>query len=277
MEVPWFGDRCILCLREDELTLEHIIPESLGGRLTSRFLCRACNSTLGHRLEAAARFDPSVRIAGQRLASSIPNIVKQLEERQRHIGKSEAGLSPGYMRDADFRVFSHKLPDGSLVQPTNEARKSIERMIQKAGHEVPPVQEALRRFNEAPENTRIEVAPGLDIVTWRIDEIQPDFSKSPLMNPLVPLKIAYEFLACHLGTSVYEDAPPLMEIRQTFQCLDTDSGPFELSAFTQQSTGRFMEYASKEIILMRQSRSGYSGGLRFEFTFFVWLLTVRDL
>lgn len=210
------------------MTLEHIIPKSFGGRLTSRFLCQPCNATLGHRLEHAARFDPSIRIAVQRLAPTIPDIAGQLAENQRHIGQSEAGLSPGYMREGDFRVFSRKLPDGSLVQPTNEAKKSVERILRKEGYEIPPVQEALRKFDEAPENMKIEIAPGLQIVKWRIEKIQPDFSERPLMSPLVPFKIAYEFIACHLGAAVYENVPPLIDIRQAFQSLDTDSGPFRI-------------------------------------------------
>lgn len=125
------GDRCILCLQQDALTLEHIIPESLGGRLTSRFLCRKCNSTLGNRLEHAARFDPSIRIAGERLAPDIPELARRLAENQGYIGQSEAGLPPGYIRDGGFRIFSKKLSDGSLVQPTDEARGTIEKILQK--------------------------------------------------------------------------------------------------------------------------------------------------
>ena len=134
-----------------------------------------------------------------RLASNIPELVRGLTENQGYIGESQAGLSPGYIRDRDFRIFSKKLPNGSLVQPTNEARSTIEKILEKEGYDQLPMQDALRKIDEAPENKKVEVAPGLEIVKWRIDKIQPDFNKSPLMNPLVPLKVAYEFIACHLG------------------------------------------------------------------------------
>ena len=217
-----------MCSRQDGLTLEHIIPESLGGRLTSRFLCQICNSTLGNRLEHAARFDPSIRIAGERLASDIPKLARRLAENQRQIGESEAGLSPGYIRDGDFRIFSKKLPDGSLVQPTDEARSTIDTILQREGYGQLPIQDALRRFDEAPENKKIQIAAGLEIAKWRIDRIQPDFNKSPLMNPLVPLKIAYEFVACHVGRAIYEDIPPLADLRRAFVNLDPDTGPFQV-------------------------------------------------
>lgn len=34
------------------------------------------------------------------------------------------------------------------------------------------------------------------------------------MGTVIPLKIAFEFLACHLGTAIYNDLPQLAEIRQ---------------------------------------------------------------
>ena len=222
MEVPWHQDRCILCLNQDELTEEHIIPESLGGCLTSRFLCQKCNSTLGHKIEYAARIDPSIRIAVQQLANDIPELAKKLRENQRHTGESESVLSPGFIRNGGFRIFSKKLQDGSLVQPTDKAKKTIEKILNKSADSTLPIQEALRAFDEAPENKRVKIAPGLEIVKWRIDKIIPDYSNSPLMNPVIPLKIAYEFMACHLGTAIYNDVQPLNDIRQSIKKLNSD-------------------------------------------------------
>lgn len=91
-----------------------------------------------------------------------------------------------------------------------------------------PIQDTLRRLDEAPENKKVEIAPGLEIAKWRIDKIQADFNKSPLMNPLVPLKVAYEFIACHLGGAICEDIPPLVDIRRAFISLNPDTGPFRV-------------------------------------------------
>jgi hypothetical protein len=51
--------RCVLCLREPDrdaeqtwLTDAHVIPESVGGRLSAPFLCRRCNSQIGAEVEA---------------------------------------------------------------------------------------------------------------------------------------------------------------------------------------------------------------------------------
>jgi len=45
--------RCILCLRPSQaLTAEHLFPEAAGGRIMARILCQACNSRLGHYIDA---------------------------------------------------------------------------------------------------------------------------------------------------------------------------------------------------------------------------------
>ncbi len=228
MEIPWYGDRCILCLNQDELTYEHIIPDSLGGCLTSQFLCYKCNSTLGRKIEHAARFDPSIRIAVQQLANAFPELAKKLNENQRHTCESEPGLSPGYIRNGDFRIFSKELPDGSLLQPTDDAKKTVENILKKSGDKGLPIQEVLNAFDKAPENERVEIVPGLEIIKWRIDKISPDYSKSPLMSPLVPLKIAFEFIACHIGSAIYNDVGPLNDIRQALMTCESDADHFRI-------------------------------------------------
>ena len=42
---------CFACKKPQTLTLEHIIPESIGGRLKARLYCKTCNDTFGHALD----------------------------------------------------------------------------------------------------------------------------------------------------------------------------------------------------------------------------------
>lgn len=74
MKVPWFGDRCIICLGNDALSEEHVIPAALGGDLKCDFLCKPCNDLFGSSFEAKARTDPAIRIAVANLRSEIPLI-----------------------------------------------------------------------------------------------------------------------------------------------------------------------------------------------------------
>ncbi len=68
------------------------------------------------------------------------------------------------------------------------------------------------------------LAPGLEAVKWSVKKLQLDLSRSKLMSPLVPLKIGYEFLACHLGCAIYDDAPQMRELRAALRgTLEDDS------------------------------------------------------
>lgn len=42
-----------------------------------------------------------------------------------------------------------------------------------------------------------------------------DLSSAQLMNPLIPAKTAYEFLACHLSSAIYEEVKQLSKIRDS--------------------------------------------------------------
>jgi hypothetical protein len=42
---------CFICREPRKLTLEHIIPQSIGGRLKAKIYCKTCNDTFGHSLD----------------------------------------------------------------------------------------------------------------------------------------------------------------------------------------------------------------------------------
>ena len=44
-------DQCFACKNLKELTIEHIIPQALGGRLKARLYCKDCNDNFGHELD----------------------------------------------------------------------------------------------------------------------------------------------------------------------------------------------------------------------------------
>ena len=150
MRIPWSGKQCIVCLAERDLTEEHIIPASLGGSLTCNFLCKSCNSTLGAKTEAAAKSDPSIRIALQNLQSFFPDLAKRIHEGQEFLSSGPGGKQRGKVRNGQFQIRASVDENGALTQQTKHARNSIEKMLRKAGHANIPIEEALKRFDAAP-------------------------------------------------------------------------------------------------------------------------------
>lgn len=213
MHIEWAGDKCLLCLDPAPLTKEHIIPSSVGGTLTCTFLCKGCNSKVGAYLEAIAKTDPSILLAVRHLQPVIPELARQITEGQAFVSHGPGGKEHGTIRKGKFRTRASTKEDGSIIQPTEQARKSIAKILRKSGEGEIPIEEALRQFDEAPENKRISLGSGLEVVKWTIEQIEPDFRKSVLLSPLVPLKIAFEFIACLLGTAAYNKARQMSELR----------------------------------------------------------------
>lgn len=214
MKIPWPGNQCIFCLMEGALSEEHLIPKSLGGILTSEFVCSSCNSQLGHAVEATVKSDPWVILAAENLSQAIPRLSKRLVGNQPHIGYGGLGPLSGYIRDNEFCVKSQTLNDGSLIQPEGDARRSIAKTLQRYGYGEESIRIAIAKHDRAQEGKRVKLALGLEVVKGSIQKIEPDMSKWRLMDKLVPVKIAFEFLALHLGTAIYDDVLQLREVRR---------------------------------------------------------------
>ncbi len=205
MNVNWVGNRCILCLETKPLSKEHIIPASIGGVLTSKFVCGECNSHLGSEVEARIRSDPAIRLATSHLREAIPSLALKLQERQPFIVRGGTGKEPAFVKNGEVRIRTRRANDGSLIQPSDDARITIAKILEKCGSSAVDIQDALFKLDHSEPNSRIEIHPALDAIRWVPNGAEPDLSNSESANPLVPLKIAFEFLALHLGRAIYED------------------------------------------------------------------------
>jgi hypothetical protein len=171
---------------------------------------------LGYGPEAEARADPTVRLLANELAAEFPKLSAELAEGQSYHAHSEAGVAAGTVVDGEFSVEPKLNPDGTLVQSTESARRTIDTMLHRQGHDVLFRAEALRRMDEAAENQRVQISDDVSVVKWQISHLTLVLD-GPTMNPVVPIKIAYEFLALHLGVAVYEEIPPLAEARRVLR------------------------------------------------------------
>lgn len=167
---------------------------------------------MGHLFEGPAKADPSIRLLVSKLATKVPKLAEKLSESQAYVSVGPGGKATGYLKDGEFFTRSRRLDDGSLIQHTPEAAKSIRRMLECATFDEASISESLQRLEHAPENTRVTIAGGLEVVKWSIERIEPALD-GPLLSPIVPLKSAYEFLTLHLNSAVYEEVPALAAAR----------------------------------------------------------------
>lgn len=154
-----------------------------------------------------------MRLLVKSLRDSIPGLAASLEEGQKFFTTGTGPASKGLVRGGQFKVSSAKLPDGSLIQDTPLAASTVRKMLQREGLEPHEIETAVGRFMEAPDDTRLDLSPNIAVVKWSVTGLKLSLD-GPLLNPLVPAKTAYEFLALHVGTAICEDSPPLRSIRE---------------------------------------------------------------
>ncbi len=192
----------------------HVIPQSIGGRLSAFNVCKRCNSDMGASEGLLAR-DISVRLLVDKLEDRLPRgIVTSVRYQQSYFtdhqeyGRVEAGMD-----------------DRAELRPKESARiKSDENTIKQALAELDRMgasdeqkADLLARFERAEPGDWIDVRPGYRI-QWQIDWTDAKFAPA-LTDPITPLHvpvgIAYLYLALCLGDNVYEVA--LDPVREALQ------------------------------------------------------------
>lgn len=211
MNCDWKTSRCIICRSEDEITKEHLIPEHLGGKITAKFLCRQCNSTLGHRVESDILQDPIIRQKlDNHIVHEIPELAEKMRSRLEYIGHGEQGVVLGYIKEGTFTVKEQTLEDGSLVSPFDKSIKHLQTIADREGRG--PLLISDNDLSNLPQDEIVEVANGLWIKNCTVDTVQPKLN-GIVIDPVVPVKIAFEYLALHCGDDIYENSPQLNSIR----------------------------------------------------------------
>ncbi len=152
-----------------------------------------------------------IRLAIEYLRDRIPGIAAAVTEGQPFFAESRRGNVRGNVKRQRFQVSASREPDGSWIQPTKTARKTIAAWLSEQ-HEAAEVERLLRKFDEAPDDTEINLGPSIRATKWGYGDPRPALGGS-LVDDGPILKIAYEFLACHLMGAIYN--PRFDDIRAT--------------------------------------------------------------
>jgi HNH endonuclease len=218
MIVKWDHQRCIVCLAEKSLSEEHVIPKSLGGILTSSFLCNSCNSAFGSGFEANARLSPEIRQAVTSLEQIPIDFKEKLERGSSYVSQFGNHTATQKVR-ADGNLTTTRLGDGSLIVPEHEAAKHIESIMRKDGGTDAMVEQALAKWENSLPYCEIDLGSGVKVIKWNEHPANPAYTELQL-SPLVALKIAYEFSALIVGKAIYRSE--LQQIRDVLMSQDED-------------------------------------------------------
>ncbi|MCH7575816.1 MAG: HNH endonuclease [Candidatus Marinimicrobia bacterium] len=198
---------CIFCFRTDletEFSEEHIIPQSIGGRLVLDQVCKECNDQLGHQVDVDILKIPEILKALEFL--NIPynreGILRSYYDVQ---GKSPEGPRNIRATASGFEPLPQQMPDGSLLTPDDRAIEDLTRRVMRderlieAGLTPAQIQAELKNLIRAYNQSN----PG-DVIDWPAlgvklvrrqgkTTIRIQSRKTPQIHRLMA-KIAYEFL-----------------------------------------------------------------------------------
>lgn len=212
MRIPWTIQRCIICLcepQEDDplssLTDAHVIPESVGGELSARFLCKGCNSEMG-RVEAQLPRDVQVIELVRRLRNDLPEELARgaLQHAGWFAGTDEYGQLEGRER----RAGGFSLRESEKIRTDKNVLAQIRAELQRRDVPAEEIDRKLGEFGHAADGTSLEVMPGFTI-RKHIDLSEVSFERTydeRLAPRAIALGIAYTFLALTLEERIYGEA-----------------------------------------------------------------------
>lgn len=238
MKIPWNDDRCIFCVQKNLLSIEHLIPRSIGGKLTSQFLCKSCNDRCGHTFESNVKSDLSIRLAAAHLIHEIPILFDFIENGQEYITNVGPERRAGWLKDGSIRGIEGKLSDGSTIHLEENTPNALRTILNRSGECIETIETVIRKFEESAYDTTIELAPGLRIRKWKDQISTPNLAGEPA-NPLIFLKIAYEFAALLAGSAILEENQNLQSIRHALLNADEQFAKKSVERLFAQEYGSF--------------------------------------
>ncbi len=187
--------------------------------LTSRVLCKSCNDALGKSFEAKARFAPELRKAVATHRKDLPaDFLDSLEIGTEYIS-DYGGLSARQRVRKDGSLSVVRLDDGSIIVPEGETPAKLTEIMRGHGSDPTEIAEALRNWETAPPDEIRDIGGGRVVRKWEDHAAQPSYTEAPI-NPLVLVKIAFEFVALLVGGSIYATHSGIDATRQALRTND---------------------------------------------------------
>ena len=167
MQIPWETERCIICLREpadddplSQLTDAHVIPQSVGGELSARFLCDRCNSEMG-RVEGQLPRDVALIEVVCALENRLPaELARGILQ---HAGWFADTKAYGRVEGRESRGGDFALRESESIRTDENMRRQIRAELRRRGVSEEAVDGKVAEFEQAADSADLEIAPGFTI------------------------------------------------------------------------------------------------------------------
>lgn len=205
MNIDLEFDKCIYCLENKADTWEHIIPESIGGRLQLNILCSKCNSELGSRLISKVKEDPSIRLAIHNLKQDIPDLFESMEHNQIYMAKdNNKNIVKFRYKDSKLQIIEEEKKDGIKVLNDRNTINYIEKKLTENGMSKNEVASKIHLFRELGSDNPILLSKQLKAEKKSLNSVSPDLEK-PLLDEKFILLMVYEFMSIFLRDTICDE------------------------------------------------------------------------
>lgn len=209
---------CLFCKKnetdsaEHALTEEHVIPKVLGGWITLPVVCKKCNNTIGHKVEARLKKNAFIVAALDKLKIQPSNeAFKNAKFKLTLDDKYSVSAKP--KPNGKHEIIPTKQPDNSLIVGEEKGKEVLKKLIQRyeKEHNV-KIDFDLDLYDFLPYGILIPVN-GTDICFIKHENKKSSLMINNLTEPipfLIPAKIALLHFSGFLYPLVISDRFDLM-------------------------------------------------------------------
>lgn len=196
--------KCTICLNEEKLTFEHIIPESIGGFLEADLQCAKCNSELGNNLIFKAKQTYTIRLAIRYLRNELSKLFRSIEEGQEYsVRRSDETSATALFKNGMVMTKAGREKDGSIVIDQKDTDCNLKNRLKKEGLTAEEIKSKLDEFNKLPIDQHLQITKTLNVIKRKFVSVFPQGNDVDMDKRIITL-IAYNYLCITIGQTIFE-------------------------------------------------------------------------
>ena len=198
-------NKCSICLKEDKLTFEHIIPESIGGFLEVDLQCAKCNSDLGNNLIFKAKRTYTIRLAIRYLRNELSKLFLSIEDGQEYsVRRSDDMNATALFKNGMVVTKAGREKNGSIVVDQKDTESNLINRLKKEGLTNEEIEIRLDEFNKLPIDQHFQITRTLNVIKRKFVSVFPH-SNDVDMDERIIMLMAYNYLCITIGETVFEE------------------------------------------------------------------------
>jgi hypothetical protein len=200
-------DKCTLCLSQDKLTYEHIIPESIGGFLEVDLQCAKCNNErVGSKLVPKAKRILPIRLAIRSLKHKLPSLYNTIEEGQEYTAKSsDDSIQTAFLKKGEIISKARKDENGVVSIDRKDTDKNLRGILKKEGLSASEIEKKINSLKDHKIDAPLKLSNALTVVKRKFISLFPKTEDVDMDDRIITL-IAYNYLCITTGEMIFSES-----------------------------------------------------------------------